>query len=248
MDKVVIRSIDFETTAKEPENAEIIEIGVTDVVWFPSLKEATIHAHGGRLYNAPKGIPVEVQAVHHIQPHMVAGMPACDDVTLKAMALGDMGHGAPMFLVAHNAEYERHWLTPEVCGDVYWIDTFKCALRIWEDAPGHSNQVLKYHLGLGVLPDDLALPAHRAGPDTYVTAHILVKMLETQRVSHLVHWTTLPRYYPTCPLKKHKGQRWADIPADYLVWMLRADKEMVGDDLKFAAQVELDARRAPQSA
>ena len=246
MDKVVIRSIDFETTAKEPENAEIIEIGVTDVVWFPGLKEATIHVQGSRLYDAPKGIPVDVQAVHHIQPHMVAGMPACDAETLKAMALGDMGQGAPTFLVAHNAAYERHWLTPEVCGDVYWIDTLLCAKRLWVDAPAHSNQVLKYYLGLGVLPEDLAMPAHRAGPDTYVTAHILVKMLEIERVSRLVHWTTLPEHHERCPLPKHKNKLWPDIPADYLQWIVRAPE--MSASLKYAAQVELDARRAPQSA
>lgn len=248
MDKVVIRSIDFETTHREPAEAEIVEVGITDVVWFPGIKEATIHAHGSRLYDAPKGIPVEVQAVHHIQPHMVAGMPVCDAPTLQALATGDMGHGAPSFLVAHNAEYERHWLTPDLCGEIRWIDTFKCALRIWEDAPAHSNQVLKYFLGLGGLPEKLCMPPHRAAPDSYVTANILVKMLETERVSHLVHWTTLPRYYATCPLKKHKDQKWCDIPADYLAWMLRAEPEVVGPDLKLAAQSELDARRANQPA
>lgn len=246
MAQVVIRSIDFETTAKEPADAEIIEIGITDALLDVATKEVVIRHHGSRLYNAARGIPVEVQAIHHIQPHMVAGMPLCDPDTLKAVALGDMGDGPPNFMCAHNAAYERHWLTDEVCGDVRWIDTFKCALRIWEDAPGHSNQVLKYHLGLGHLPEALCMPPHRAAPDSYVTAHILEKMLETERVSHLVHWTTLPRYYATCPLPKHKGKRWCDIPHDYLVWIIGPGNQ-IDADLKYAAQCEIDNRRATRT-
>lgn len=248
MPEINIRVLDTETTGFTPPEAEIIEVGITDVLFDTESKEVQIRHHGSRLYNAERGIPVEAQAIHHIRPDMVADQPLCDPDTLKALALGDMGDGAPSFLCAHNASHERAWLTPDLCGEIRWIDTFKCALRIWEDAPAHSNQVLKYFLGLGGLPEKLCMPPHRAAPDSYVTANILVKMLETERVSHLVHWTTLPRYYATCPLKKLKDQKWCDIPADYLAWMLRAEPEVVGPDLKLAAQSELDARRANQPA
>src|SRR5690606_31559791 len=80
-------------------------------------------------------------------------------------------------VVAHNWAFEAAFLgdqqTPAIC-------TLKAALRVWPDAPSHSNSVLRYWLedqGLLSLDHETAMPPHRAGPDAYVTAHILKTLL-----------------------------------------------------------------------
>ena len=99
---------------------------------------------------------------------------------------------------------------------------------------------MRYLLGLD-LPDDLAMPPHRAGPDSYVTAHILAHMLKSERVRDLVAWTAEPRFLPRCPIGKHKGATWDAIPADYLQWIQRtADLD---PDVKHAANLEMARRK-----
>ncbi len=88
------------------------------------------------------------------------------------------------------------------------------------------------------------MPPHRAAPDSFVTAHILAEMLMTERVSHLVHWTMQPRYYPTRPLTKHKGKKGCDVPHDYLVRMDSPRASELEIDLKLTARAEIERRRA----
>lgn len=54
------------------------------------------------------------------------------------------------------------------------------------------------------------------------------------------HWSTGAKL-EVCPIGKHKGQRWSDIPAPYLEWLVKecADKP----DLVRAAAVELKQRQ-----
>ena len=51
------------------------------------------------------------------------------------------------------------------------------ALRVWPEAPRHSNQVLRYWRGMR-LDHARAMPPHRAGPDAWVTAHILADLAQ----------------------------------------------------------------------
>jgi len=84
------------------------------------------------------------------------------------------------------------------------------------------------------------MPPHRAGPDAYVTAHLLKDMLLETTVEQLVAWTSEPKLLLKVPFGKHKGAQWADIPDDYLAWITRqADMD---PDVVWNAGVEL-ARR-----
>lgn len=235
MTEVRFRVIDLETTGMDPPE-EIVETGCTDLIFNTETKESVIGNPTAWLWRPSKPIPPEAMAVHHITDIMVGDRPQLSGDDLDAFLQTDK----PQFIVAHQAAFEKKWLDPHVPeASCWWIDTFKCALRIWDDAPGHSNQVLRYWLGLD-LPDDLAMPPHRAGPDSYVTAHILAKMLPLASVKDLVGWTLAPRYYGTCPLQKWRGKPWGVIDAGYLRWMTTApDME---PDLKDAAQAELNRR------
>jgi exodeoxyribonuclease X len=237
---MLARVIDIETTGVGPE-AEVIEFGAVDVshgAGRPAVATAKT-----RLFRPLRGIPPETMAVHHItEADFAPDDPPCDDALLRACVFGD---DVPDVLVAHNCEFERTFIPARVTGSLPWICTYKAALRAWPDAPRHSNQVLRYWLGLS-LDHALAMPPHRAGPDAFVTAHLFAELLSVATVDQMIAWTAEPRAYPTVSFGKHRGSKWSDVPADYLQWMTRqADMEA---DAKWCAQQELHRRRAVAAA
>lgn len=243
---ILIRSIDTETTGKvRADGAQICEIGWTDIWLEPATKAVTIGEPRSLHFDVVGPMPPDTQAVHHISKAMLGGQPICESLDLQAIATCEtpysFGEGGPAFLVAHNADFERQWFTPDACGPAKWIDTFKAALRAFPDAPAHNNQTLRYFLQVD-LDAGLADPPHRAAPDSYVTAHILAALLQTITGAQMEAWTRMPRFYATCPLKKHRGQPWSTVPFDYLQWIVRQpDMEA---DIKATAQDEMSARAA----
>lgn len=232
---VLMRVVDIETNAKELPG-EILELGLTDVTLDTETLDCKITPPRAQLFKPYKEIPAVTRAVHHIGPKDVADAPPILPSTVRAM----LYDGDPFCLVAHKASFEQTFLGPYLNPDQHWICTFKAAKRQWPHYESHSNQALRYERDFDDLPDEWAMPPHRAGPDTYVTAHILMSLLQVQRVSRLVSWTMMPEFFPVCPIGKHKGQPWADLPYDYLQWMVRAQE--MEPDLKAAARDEMDRR------
>lgn len=220
-----VRVIDFETTGMPPEAA------VCEVAWVDLAADGAISAITSEIVNPGRAIAVEAMAVHHIREADVIGKRSPDAAFL------DLSNGADVFC-AHNAAFERQFFTG---GGKPWICTYKGALRVWPDAPSHSNQVLRYWLGLE-LDEALAMPPHRAGPDTYVTAHILNKLMAAASVEQLIGWTEQPALLTKCRFGKHRGKPWSEVPADYLQWMLR-QTDMDADAL-FTARHHLKIRSA----
>lgn len=223
-----IRVIDFETTGTEPP-AEVCEVGTCDL----DLGKSMVHSPRSWLCGV-KSMPPEVRAVHHIS------LAECQNE--QPFEAGDMFRDTDIkAIAAHNAEFETKFFDsplPVIC-------TYKAALRVWPDAPSHSNGALRYWLeDQGKIAPDHALtqPAHRAGPDAYVTAHILLALFNAGATGKdMVAWTKEPRLLPRCPLGKFRGQPWSEVEAGFLGWMLR--QPTMEEDLKWNAQREI-ARRA----
>lgn len=95
-----------------------------------------------------------------------------------------------------------------------------------------------------ISPDHaMTQPAHRAGPDAYVTAHILAALFATGATGkQMVGWTREPRVLPKCPIGKEKGKMWIDVDAGFLSWMV--NNATMEADLKWNAQREIDRRAA----
>ncbi len=232
---MILRVCDVETSGMDPaDGAEVCELGWVDLL--PLLGQsgwAVNHFTHNSLYGVTT-MPPEVRAVHHITmadlygyepfgPGYVADM--CADVDV---------------LVAHNCDFERRFID---AGGTPWICTYKSALRVWPEAPGHSNSVLRYWLedqGLLSLDHDRAMPPHRAGPDAYVTAHILLALLKVATVEEMVEWTKSPRVLPKMPMGKWKGYSWGRIDWGYLDWIL--NKSDMDSDIKWNAERELTRR------
>lgn len=240
MTVVLMKAVDFETSKKE--DGEIVEGAYTEVWFDATTRRCEIGQTVSRLFGITRPMDPGAQGTHHITLEEIEGLPPCAPEHLLWLCEG------ADFLVAHNAAYERGFLTTELLGDVppagtgpRWIDTLKCARRAWEEAPEFGLQALRYWRGLRLDPL-FALPAHRAGPDSYVGAQMLAELLKTETVNDLVRWTKEPTHYPTCTIGKHRGQRWSDIPHGFLTWMLGADRDF-DEDIKAAARNELAERR-----
>lgn len=231
MSEHIIRVIDFETTGMEPP-ADVCEVGYCDLISTPDgwrVEEPQSWLCG------VESIPPEVRAIHHIGMDDVDG-----HLPFNAVSLVEQSDTCAV-IAAHNMEFEERWLG--IDGIMPALCTYKAALRVWPDAPGHSNGVLRYWLedqGLLSLDHDMAMPPHRAGPDAYVTAHILKALLDLATAREMVAWTKEPRLLPKCPLGKFRGFAWADVETGFLTWML--NQPTMEADLKWNARRELDRR------
>lgn len=236
MTTIVLRAIDIETTGLAPPEC-IIEVGWSDVYWDVEQRVASVTAPTSLLFSPTRPITPENRAIHHITDAALAEQPECSDAALRLI----VEEGAPFALVAANASFEQQWLTPEIVGPARWICTVKAAARLYPDAESCSNQAIRYRMGLD-LPDAWAMPPHRAGPDSYVTACILADMLKGTSVNDLIRWQREPKFLPRCPLHKWKGTPWPEVERSYLDWILRtADMD---PDTQHAARLEIDRRRA----
>ena len=225
---MLIRVVDFESTGlpDDPGGASICEAGWCDV---------NVHDAGAVEVGAPQALFVaprhpirpEIRAVHHIKDVELIGAPS-SEVALTRL-IGD----GPDFLCAHNSKFEQAFFSSapvKMPASLQWICSYKVALRLWPDAPSHSNQVLRYWLNLNLPDEAAAMPPHRAGPDAYVTAHLLARIIEHggASIEDMVRWSGGPPLLHRLTFGKYKGELWKDLPSDYLNWIL-TKSDMDGD-------------------
>ena len=226
-----LRVIDYETTGvPEDAGAEVIELAYVDVD-----PDALAVTGKWQSFAKPVGpIPPQVKAVHHILEEDVAGAPAIREL----WPLLFQGCGPHDILVAHNASFEQHFHKGDGRA---WIDTYKCALVVWPDAPAHSNQVLRYWLNLDHHKEFdrvAAMPPHRALPDAYVTAHILLQLLHAITIDEMLRISAEPALLRRIGFGKHKGMLFSEAPVDYLRWIV--DKAEFDPDVTATARYWVD--------
>lgn len=226
-----IRVIDFETTGTPEDQVK----GICEIGWTDLSDDWKLSPTRAMLVNPGHSIPAVTRAIHHISDADVADAVSRDVACRELMTGMEPGD----VFAAHNAKFERAFFSG---GNFPWICTLQCARHLFPDAPGHSNQVLRYHLGL----DDeegfeleRSMPPHRAGPDTYVTALILDRLVFASSVEKLIELTSAPVVLRNVTFGKHRGSKWADLPTDYLQWI--AFKSDLGPDEKHTARHLLGA-------
>lgn len=232
-----IRVIDFETTGFDVD-AKVIELGWCDY----DVETRQIGDPVSYLYHVDR-IPPESRSVHHISLSDIPSTAQPFDAFGCVLAPADTMNIS--FFAAHNSAFECQFL-----GDIEhrrMICTYKAALRIWPDAPSHSNGVLRYWLeDTGKIAPDAskAYPTHRAGPDAYITAHLLKALFEAGATGKdMVAWTREPALLPRCPIgTPWRGMKWAEVDGGFLKWM--ANNATMDTDNKWNAQRELDRRDA----
>lgn len=233
--------IDLETTDREPEKAHIVEWAAIQIVppWFGD-GGSSFH---GSLVKPPVPIPAETSAVHHIIDADVAMAPSWESA---ADELRHLVAPAEVIAVAHNSGFEKRILEKVGVRPHRWLCTYKAACRVWPDAPGHSNEVLRYHLGLGTGRSARQAP-HSAGHDATVTSQLLTALLSSGTpLEDMIKWEGEPAMLPTCPLGDWRGSKWADVEESFLYWIIRKIHDR--EDVRFCAQTELERRARERAA
>lgn len=231
--------IDLEGTSKEPAECHVIEWAAIEVPppWFGQGDWPTMHVG---LVRPPIPIPPETSAIHHIIDADVVDAPTWGEEQQRVVALFD----ADTIAVAHNAGYERTVLA-SLNLPCQWLCTYKAALRVWPDSPGHSNECLRYWLGIGTGRSARQEP-HSAQHDVLVTAGIVRGLMGCAAVTDMLKWTDEPAMLPTCPIGDWRGKKWGEVEDSFLWWIMRKIEGVNERDvsIRFCAKAELDKRAA----
>lgn len=225
-----IQILDTETTGLDSSVDQLVEL-------------ASINLHDDRhftsLCNPGRAIPPEVKAIHHITEVEAFAYPTPQEVTDQWLHyLGD-----PEIIVAHNAKFDKGFMKP-LLGDAHplWICTYKCSVMAWPDAPKHSNQVLRYWLGLDPDPTLLqGLAPHRALYDIVVTRDIFRRLQHLHPIEKLLDWSSGPILLPKVTFGKHAGKTWDQVDKGYLRWCL--GQHDMNEDVLHTARYWMDRSR-----
>lgn len=224
-----VRVIDLETAGGGAH--DVCEIGWQDVEQDADGVWSLSDERGAILVNPGRAISPDTMAIHHILDADVVGAPFWKAIALQVLR----PDGGVLALAAHQAGFEQRYCRPALTGGADWICTWKCALRLWPHLPRFSNQMLRYQRRPHGLVHELGLPAHRAMPDAYVTAHHLRDMLNTVSLDQLVAWSREPGLLPRTPAGPERGKAWSDVSGEALRG-LAADRD---PDVRFSAQTEM---------
>lgn len=223
------RCVDIESTGLP---ADGVTTGMMEIGWS-DVRFDIIRPPVSVLVDSGVPVSIEARAVHHISDEMVAGELRPDEACMM-FAKGDH-----QYVCAHNIDFEKHFVGAGAIPGTEklreWVCTYKTALRIWPDAPGHKLMELRYFLDLDKAEDfdaSMATPPHRAPADAYVCAHLLRRILKEPKVTieQLVRWSSGPALLYMCFMKKHKGKPWHQVAQDdrpYLEWIF--DKSDITD-------------------
>lgn len=224
----ILRFCDTETTGFPPR-AEMVEIGWTDLVYYPDGWKIEVDQQSA-FVDPGHPIPAKATEIHGITDDMVRGAMSAND------ARAQLSRGA-VIMAAHNVAFDRQF----VRSPLPWICTLECARVVWPDAPNHKNETLKAYLGIEVDGD-----AHRAGYDAAVSARILLQLFKHLTIAEMLGISSPDAVPLKMPFGVHKGKRFVDIPESYLIWM-RDHKDM-RKGMRTAATNELNRRASERPA
>lgn len=235
----IIRVVDLETCGLTPAEGGVVEIGFCDVRSTNDAKLWRVDTGLGVFVNPGQPIPPQASAVHHIIDADVADANPWELASLGILNAAFREGEEIVALAAHHAAFDRQWISDDLTGQRPWIDTYRCALRLYPDAPAHGNQVLRYFLKPHGLDRNEASP-HRAYGDAYVTAFLLRDMLALATPHDLISWSAGPALQVTCHIGKWRGKKWSEVDHGFLTWILT--KPDFDEDVRFTVKAELGRR------
>ncbi|WP_343594973.1 DUF3820 family protein [Acinetobacter sp.] len=174
-----------------------------------------------QLYQVNEPISYASMAVHHILESDLIGQPEYTTFRLPAET---------QYIIGHNIDYDIQAIAR--CGvDVSQLKpicTLALARQVWPNAEAHNISALIYQISKGsTKARELLKGAHRADADIILTANILmhiIAQLGIQSVEELYLASEDARIPKTMTFGKHKGTAIAELPADYVKWLLRQDE------------------------
>lgn len=173
-----------------------------------------------QLYSVDEPISYAAMAVHHILESELVNQPHYKTFSLPAETT---------YIIGHNIDYDIR--TIEKCGidtsNIKAICTLALARLVWPDAEAHNISALIYMITKGSeKAREMIKKAHRADMDIILTANILmheIHHLNIQTLEALYEASEDARIPRTINFGKHRGTAIADLPADYIQWLLRQE-------------------------
>lgn len=160
-------------------------------------------------------------AVHHILESDLVGQPNFSNFELPADTV---------YIIGHNIDYDIRAI--QQCGvdtsNIKAICTLALARLVWPNAEAHNISALIYMISKGSeKAREMLKGAHRADADIILTANILMHIiyqLKIQNIEELYEASEDARIPRTINFGKHRGTAIAELPADYVQWLLRQDE------------------------
>lgn len=230
--------VDVETTGVDPDADAIVEIAV---IRFRDGVPTVFQS----LVNPGFSIPPTASAVHGITDEDVATAPAIGDLADEICELLDGS-----IPVSHVTDFDALFVDPALGVEPdprAWICSCRLARHLLPLAPAHGNQVLRHWLK--TRPQLTGLGPHRALDDCLVTHQNLLHMLALCQdrgittIEQVLALANQPIISTICPFYKHAGKPWAQVPLDYIAWLLR-ERQDLDDDMLLTLQQEKARRRA----
>jgi exodeoxyribonuclease X len=236
---MIIHVLDTETTGLDPAKDSVVEIASVELVGAIAEGKTgptqwQIGDIASSYVNPHKPIPPEASGIHHILDADVADAPDLGEAIDHVLT--PMWRESVDIVAAHNARFDRDFLPP--LKDKRWIDTWRCALHVWPDAPSHANCALYYWRKF---PRLSAIAHHSALFDATVTAHLLCQLLAERGLDELLKLSTKAAVLRKVNFGKHRGALWTEVPIDYLAWAAKQDFD---PDVNFTIKTEMARRSA----
>lgn len=165
-------------------------------------------------------ISFAAMAVHHILEEDIADQPNFGTFTLP---------NETVYIIGHNIDYDIRAI--QTCGvdtsHIKAICTLALARLVWPDAEAHNISTLIYMISKGsTKAREMLKGAHRADADIILTANILMHIiykLNIQSIEELFAASEDARIPRSINFGKHRGSKIADLPSDYVTWLLRQE-------------------------
>lgn len=178
-------------------------------------------------------IPFGASAVHHITNTRVQYEPTIEEYMVQRNY--PLQTEEPMMFVAHNAAFDIRYFGPWLHPDTKILCTLRLAKRLYPGLDSYKLQALRYALELPEIEGD----AHRAGFDVDVLISLVQHMLARTGLDMegLYDLSQAPLEVTKMPFGKHKGLPLAQVPKDYVRWLLAQDG--LDADLRYSLQALL---------
>jgi DNA polymerase III epsilon subunit-like protein len=209
-------------------DTETTGIKTSDMVCEVAYREVDANletvGEGQSLINPGMPIHYAASAVNGITDAMVADAPTLPDYFA---AQGNPLVGENVVLVCHNAAFDHRFLSPHMTEGSQTLCTLKCARIVYPDAENHKQSTLAAMLGISVPREK----AHSADGDLDVLHQLLVCLCRDAgcSIEGLLEVQTRKRKIKSMPFGKHRGKALADLPDDYVHWLLHKAENLDGD-------------------
>ena len=238
-----IVSVDTETTGKDANVAEVIEIGIA----FLTNRWLT---YGHLFKPETQELTPECSAVTNISKKMVQNSPTFSEYIDSDKCHVTLTMNDSQIMLAHNAQYDLMVLRRYGVKFSNSLCTLKIAKKLFKDdqsVTAFNLPYLRYRFEI-LDPADSDLNAHRAPDDALVTAHLLEYFLAIMIERGIVDpnrpifdqindWINEPVILTSMPFGKYKGMPFKDVPVSYWKWALDNIEALDSESEKYDADL-----------